>query len=129
MNSTRLILCLSGWVFALGALANENPLNFPPKSSVQAATIRGESVYKRYCILCHGVNADGQGRAARQYDPKPANLTASPYPAAYKEMVIRRGGEAMGRSKFMPPWEQELTGEQIADLLVYLDSIVRPPQP
>ncbi|MCR2745809.1 c-type cytochrome [Limnobacter parvus] len=101
-------------------------VGFPPKSTMEAALIRGENVYKRYCVLCHGVEADGQGRAAKQYDPKPANLMRSPYPSVYKEMIIRRGGEALGRSKFMPPWEQELTDEQISDLVQYLGTLVKP---
>ena len=30
---------------------------------------RGEVVYKSNCILCHGVNGDGKGRAAKLYNP------------------------------------------------------------
>ena len=111
--------------FAAADTAKDSDLKFPPKSTVEAALIRGESVYKRYCVLCHGVEANGQGRAAKQYDPKPADLTRSPYPAVYKEMIIRRGGEALGRSQFMPPWGQELTDEQISDVVQYLQTLVK----
>jgi len=38
-------------------------------------------------VTCHGVNADGKGRAAKLYDPKPANLHVSPYNDTYKEMI------------------------------------------
>jgi len=47
--------------------------------------------------------------------------------AAYWEMIVRRGGEAMARSKFMPPWGAELTDEQIHDVLAYLGSINKNP--
>ena len=96
---------------------------FPHKSSPEAAQYRGTIVFLNYCTTCHGTNADGQGRAARLYTPKPANLRTSMMPDVYKEGIIRRGGQAMGRSEFMPPWGQELTDEQIRDVLAYLRSI------
>ena len=74
-------------------------------------------------------NADGKGRAAKLYDPKPANLHVSPYNDTYKEMIIRCGGQRIARSEFMPPWGEELTDEQIRDVIAYLKSIltVSPP--
>ncbi|RYF18783.1 MAG: cytochrome c [Comamonadaceae bacterium] len=88
-----------------------------------AATFRGSLVFFNYCVTCHGPGADGNGRAARLYDPRPANLRASDKNAAYMQLIIRRGGKAMGRSEFMPPWGEELTEEQIADVTAYLQSI------
>lgn len=85
--------------------------------------VRGSIVYKTYCILCHGIKADGAGRAANNYNPRPANLTVSVATDAYKEAIIRKGGAAMGRSEFMPPWGLELTDEQIRDVVFYLGVI------
>ena len=85
--------------------------------------VRGSIVFKTYCVLCHGTRADGKGRAARNYTPSPANLTVSMASDQYKEMIIRKGGGAMGRSPFMPPWSQELTDEQIQDVVYYLKII------
>ena len=96
---------------------------FPYKDSPEASVFRGSLVFLNYCTTCHGVNADGTGRAAKMYDPKPANLRTSMYPDAYKEMIIRRGGKQIGRSEFMPPWNDELTNEQIKDTINYLRSI------
>jgi mono/diheme cytochrome c family protein len=118
------VMCSAGWSHAAGSAPVLAAVpKFPPKTTAEAGLIRGESVYKRYCVLCHGIDADGKGRAAKQYDPRPADLTRSPFPPAYKEMIIKRGGEAVGRSKFMPPWDQELTSEQVGDLLLFLESI------
>ena len=94
-----------------------------PKDSVDAATFRGGLVFANYCVTCHGINADGNGRAARLYNPKPANLRASDKNDAYFGLIIRMGGAALGRSEFMPTWDAELTNEQIGDLVVYLRSI------
>jgi len=88
-----------------------------------AAVFRGSLVFFNYCVTCHGPNADGNGRAARLYDPRPANLRASDKNAEYMRLMIRRGGKGMGRSEFMPPWGEELTDEQIGDVVSYLQSI------
>lgn len=85
---------------------------------------RGEVVFKSNCILCHGVNGDGKGRAAKLYNPPPADLTRSDKNDDYKAMIIRLGGKAMGRSQVMPPWEGQLSDQEIKDLLKYLRSIL-----
>jgi mono/diheme cytochrome c family protein len=94
-----------------------------PRDSTDAAVFRGGLVYANYCVTCHGFNADGNGRAARLYKPRPANLRMSDKNDAYMGLIIRMGGEAMGRSPFMPPWGAELTDEQMKDIVAYLRSI------
>ncbi|HEU5136660.1 MAG TPA: cytochrome c [Steroidobacteraceae bacterium] len=91
-----------------------------PRDTTDAAVIRGSIAYRTYCVLCHGTTGKGDGRAAKMYTPRPANLTISPFPDKYKEMIIRGGGPAVGRSSFMPPWGDELTDEQITDLISFL---------
>jgi len=91
-----------------------------PRDTADAAVIRGSIAFRTYCVLCHGVTGKGDGRAAKMYTPKPANLTVSPFPDQYKEMIIRGGGVSVGRSAFMPPWGDELTNEQIHDLVAFL---------
>ena len=102
------------------ALADDEAVGPLPRDSADAAVIRGSIVFKTYCVLCHGVAGKGDGRAARMYTPKPANLTVSPFNDKYKEMIIRGGGPSVGRSPFMPPWGDELSEEQIHDLVSYL---------
>jgi len=94
-----------------------------PRDSFEAATFRGGLVFANYCVTCHGINADGNGRAARLYNPKPANLRISDKNDAYFELIVRKGGGMLGRSEFMPTWEAELTNEQIKDIVAYLRSI------
>lgn len=94
-----------------------------PRDSQDAAIFRGGLVYTSYCVTCHGVNADGNGRAARLYTPRPANLRTSDKNDAYVELIIRKGGEAIGRSAKMPPWEEELTNEQVRDAVAFIRSI------
>jgi cytochrome c oxidase cbb3-type subunit 3 len=88
------------------------------------AAHRGEVVFKTNCILCHGVNADGKGRAAKLYNPPPANLTASDKNDDYKRMIITYGGETMGRSGAMPVWGQQLSAQGIEDVVAYLRTVL-----
>ncbi len=93
------------------------------KDTPEASNIRGKIVYQSYCVLCHGVSGLGDGRAAKIHNPKPSNLTASLLPKEYLTMIIRKGGEAMGRSPTMPPWGEQLTDEQVRDLINFLVTI------
>ena len=88
-----------------------------------AQAFRGSLVFFNYCVTCHGPNADGNGRAAKLYTPRPANLRASDKNLQYMRLMVRNGGKSMGRSEFMPPWGEELTDEQIDDVTAYLQSI------
>ena len=127
----RLLACLALAALSTGALgAAPGTFDkgvFPHVDTPEAAIFRGNIVFMHYCILCHGANADGTGRAARLYTPKPANLLLSTKNDAYRELIIRQGGEAIGRSRFMPPWAEELTKEQITDVVAYLGSIAKAP--
>ena len=119
-----LLLAISG-VLASDPVKTADVLarEFPDKDSPEAAIYRGNIVFNNYCVLCHGIKADGTGRAARIYNPKPANLVMSVKNDQYKELIIRQGGAALQRSQFMPPWGDELTNEQISDVIAFLRSI------
>ncbi|MDH4274726.1 MAG: c-type cytochrome [Gammaproteobacteria bacterium] len=85
---------------------------------------RGEAVYKTNCTLCHGVDGDGKGRASKLYNPPPADLTRSDKNDDYKTSIITLGGAAMARSPFMPVWGEQLSKQEIADVVAYLRTIV-----
>lgn len=106
------------------ALTSVSSLRGNPGSD-QASVIRGSIVFKTYCVLCHGSAAQGDGRLAVGKMPLPANLTKSRLSDAQKEEIIRAGGESVGRSPFMPPWGEELSDEQIRDLVRFLRTLVR----
>jgi mono/diheme cytochrome c family protein len=93
------------------------------KDTQEASVIRGRLVFQNYCVLCHGPEGKGDGRAARLHNPPPFNLTLSVAARDYITQVVRKGGEAMGRGKGMPPWGDQLTDEQINDTLNFLFSI------
>jgi mono/diheme cytochrome c family protein len=129
----RLALAAAGMVLALQAPAQIAPAVAPvlvstakpllARDGPDASHFRGSLVFFNYCVTCHGPNADGNGRAAKLYDPRPANLRESDKNDAYMRLIVARGGKALARSEFMPPWGEELTEEQIGDVVSYLQSI------
>lgn len=112
---------------AAAGAADEQP-SYPKKDTPEAAVMRGHIVFKHYCVLCHGESGEGNGRAAKVHTPPPANLTTTDKNDQYKELIIRKGGLFLGRSDGMPPWENELTNEQIGDVIAYLRTIHVPPK-
>jgi len=121
-------------VFAVAPLAMAedaatNAAEPAPRDTPNASVVRGGIVFRTYCVLCHGSDGKGDGRAAKMYTPKPANLTVSPFNDEYKELIIRRGGPGVGRSAFMPPWGDELSDEQIHDLVSFLRELRKTGQP
>ena len=84
---------------------------------------RGEVVFKTNCILCHGLDGTGQGRASSFFDPPPADLTQSDKNSDYKKMIITQGGKAMGRSDGMPVWGDQLSEQEIDDVVAYVDTL------
>lgn len=91
---------------------------------VNKAVGRGEVVFKTNCILCHGVKGDGKGRASVLFNPPPANLTKSDKNNEYKTMIVTMGGAAMGRSAAMPVWGEQLSTQEISDVVAYLGIIL-----
>jgi len=121
--ATRIPALMLALVLAAPLASAEEEVLILPRDTTDAAVIRGSIAYRTYCVLCHGASGKGDGRAAKMYTPRPANLTVSPFPDQYKEMIIRGGGPAVGRSPYMPPWGDELTDEQITDLISFLREV------
>jgi mono/diheme cytochrome c family protein len=90
------------------------------KDTPEASVLRGRIVFENCCTFCHGAQVQRNGGAARLHTPPPANLVASRMPAEYLTLIIRKGGEAVGRGKGMPPWNKQLTDEQIRDVVSHL---------
>lgn len=80
-------------------------------------------MFATYCVVCHGAQADGNGRAAELFTPRPANLRTSTKSDTYMTSMIRLGGEALGRSSSMPAWGPQLEEAQIADVVSFIRSV------
>jgi len=118
-----LVLCIISCASIAQATPQDPQGVLLPRDSRDASIFRGGLVFANYCVTCHGMNADGNGRAAKLYNPRPANLRTTDKPDAYISMIVKKGGEFMGRSPKMPPWGEELTDEQIHDVTSYVRSL------
>jgi mono/diheme cytochrome c family protein len=87
---------------------------------------RGEQLYRRYCIGCHGPNGDGQGENAQWLEPKPRDFTMGLFKCRSTVSgsipldsdlfnTIARGIDTTA----MPPWAP-LTNQDRADLVAYI---------
>lgn len=87
-------------------------------AEIEKPTIRGGIVYKSYCSTCHGPRGDGVGaRASKLYGNVNIDKTLT---TAQVDAIVRKGGAAVGKSPFMPMWEEELSEEQLRDVVSYL---------
>jgi mono/diheme cytochrome c family protein len=84
----------------------------------------GEALYQRYCSGCHGDDGRGGGKG---FMPHVGPLTRKGYidliDDASLAMVITEGGEAIGKSGFMPPWKATLSKDDIADVIAYIRTL------
>jgi mono/diheme cytochrome c family protein len=85
----------------------------------------GQVIFNRYCQGCHGPDGQGGGKG---FMPHVGPLARKGYidqlPDSYLASVIAEGGEAMGKSAFMPSWKTTLSGGDIADVIAYIRSFV-----
>ncbi len=88
--------------------------------------IRGAIVYRSYCSLCHGQQGDGKARATKLYGESNLVIKMDNNEPGYYEKLVRHGGSSVGRSIYMPAWEDELSDEQVSDVLEYLYVIDKP---
>src|SRR5437870_10998175 len=124
---TRLVALVSGLGVLLGTAgvtvgsAQETRIG-----GVTGHAAAGKKVYRRYCILCHGPDGDGNGENAQWIDPKPRDFTM----AVFKCRSTPTGTlptdqdlfDAMTRgfvTTNMPPW-LPLTHHNRVDLVAYI---------
>jgi cytochrome c5 len=130
---------LSGAVMA-GALTScgeaARPAAIHAKTSI-AETLRGELtrreadgkvLYERYCLICHGATAAGDGFNATTLTPRPADLLKQLQSEGEEHVAetIRIGSKARGHSPLCPPWGGSLDVSRIEEIVLYLKKIRRP---
>lgn len=98
--------------------------NMPnPYPAYTADVLRGENIYQKFCLGCHGPVGDGNGPASKYMKPKPVNFTTLNRHLAKEQYIggilyyqIMNG--ITGSS--MPYFKKELESEKIWDLANYI---------
>ena len=107
---------LIGTIFALILTSSE-----AQAETRLSSTDRGQRMYQRNCLHCHGVTLDGKGPAAASLSVPPTNFHT--YLSRLKddaefEKTIKQGKQFLG----MHNWEDTLTDAQVHDLIAYIRS-------
>lgn len=90
----------------------------------------GRLLYEEKCVLCHG--ARGQGwdwsqKVGRPPVPVPdLTRTGGGRSDRFLFEVIKDGGEAVGRTRFMPPFGFQLSDQEVWDLVAYVRTLAKP---
>jgi mono/diheme cytochrome c family protein len=90
---------------------------------------KGQDLYLEKCVLCHG--SEGQGwdwskKVAQPPIPVPDLAKIAPERSnQYLFDVIKDGGEAVGGTKFMPPFGFQLSDQDVWDIVAYIRSLSR----
>lgn len=87
----------------------------------------GQEVYKTSCLMCHGEQGKGDGKAAKMLKDKPHDWSDATVLSAYTDdelvQFIKEGGAAVGKSKLMPGFGKKLEDQQIQDVLAFIKSL------
>lgn len=89
-----------------------------------AGNTSGEGNFQSYCMPCHGAEGKGDGMLAESLDVKPRTLSDPAFTGAKPDdhlfKVVKEGGAAVGLTENMPPFFDQLSDEEIANVVVYL---------
>lgn len=113
-----LALLLAVWAAQLAATpAVAAPLHQGPSQPPSART--GQAIYQESCAPCHGIAGGGDGPTASDL-PNGATALADPAIARLATPdgwfdVVKNGR----MDRFMPPWMNQLTDEQVWDVVTY----------
>jgi DMSO reductase family type II enzyme heme b subunit len=120
-------ITVGGEQFELQGLAN--PLRGPDGSVSEADLEAGRDIYITHCVFCHGDALNGDGMFADGLQPRPADFTDSGTIAQLSESYVfwrvAKGGpglppEGTPWNSAMPAWEDELTAEEIWQVIAYI---------
>jgi len=116
---------VTSFVVLLGNKRDQGLKLLRAEAENQEPSIRmGRGIYQGRCSLCHGKGGEGDGKMSRIIkNPKPFNLTLSKMPDAYLKDIIKKGGQAMGRSSRMPPWGTDLSDKEILSTIMYIKTL------
>ena len=112
------------WLATGGAAAQNDGDLMEVERFTDGDASHGAALYKRYCRGCHG--EDGRG-GAHTFMPHIQNLTKKDYiefiPDGFLFTVIAEGGEAVGKSGYMPAWEGTLSEQEIKDVIAFIRTL------
>lgn len=88
---------------------------------------KGREMYLEKCALCHGSQGEGWDwtkKVAKPPIPVPDLAKMAPERSdQFLFDVVKGGGEAVGQTRFMPPFGFQLSDQDVWDLVAYMRSL------
>ena len=88
---------------------------------------KGEEIYVEKCTLCHGAQGAGWDWSKKvEQPPIPVPDLAKSGPAQSDRFlfdIIKGGGEAVGKTRLMPPFSFLLSDKEIWDVVAYIRTL------
>ena len=96
----------------------------PVSAQTRGDATNGRELYTEKCVLCHGSHGEGWDwtkKVAKPPVPVPNLAQVAPQRSdKFLFDVIKGGGEAVGQTRFMPPFGFQLSDQEIWDLVTYM---------
>ena len=102
------------WKAPAAAAKKANPVT-PDDASVQ----RGQKTYRKYCLMCHGPFAQGDGLAARSLDVQPADLVERLKSHSEGDFYWK----IMNGRLPMPGFKDQMTDQEVWDTINFIKSL------
>jgi cytochrome c oxidase cbb3-type subunit 3 len=88
---------------------------------------RGEDFYVEKCVLCHGSHGQGWDWSKRvETPPLPIPDLTKVVPQRsdqYLFDIVKGGGEAVGKTRLMPPFGFQLNDGEVWDIVAYMRTL------
>ncbi|HXG52930.1 MAG TPA: cytochrome c [candidate division Zixibacteria bacterium] len=88
---------------------------------------KGGELYAEKCVLCHGAGGTGwdwSKRVEKPPIPVPDLTRVVPMRSdRYLFEIVRGGGEAVGKTRLMPPFAFQLSEQEVWDIVAYLRTL------
>ena len=103
----------------------------PALAAEKGDAARGEVLYVEYCLQCHGAQGEGWGWGDKTAPPPVPipDLSNAEHMRQLSDQylfeIIKEGGEAVGKTRFMPAAERVMSDEGVWDVIAYLRSLSR----
>lgn len=101
--------------------------DYTDKDAWKGKGAEAKSNYAMYCSPCHGDTGKGNGPQAEAMEVPPRNHTDGNYLSTRTDdqlfKAIKGGGQAMGFTSSMPPFDNLLTEEEIKGMVKYVRTL------
>jgi mono/diheme cytochrome c family protein len=87
---------------------------------------KGKDFYLEKCVLCHGAQGQGWDWSQKAQPPIPVPDLAKTAPNQsdrYLFDIVKGGGEAVGKTRFMPPFGFELSDQEVWDIVAFVRTL------